>query len=131
RTEHRFTSFARFISDRRGLGLTAEQLRFFCTTTPRILGDLDALIEQAGKEPPEDTAADVRHRVLLRLQEQRPDLHKRVVAGELSPYGAMIEAGFRRRTASVPVDDVEAVGRFLQRRFTKAQLRKLIDLLSE
>ena len=36
---------------------------------------------------------------LRRLRTHRPDLHARVNAGDLSPHAAMIEAGFRRRTA--------------------------------
>ena len=41
---------------------------------------------------------------LRRLREQRPDLHERVLARELSPNKAMQEAGFRPRTATVNLD---------------------------
>jgi hypothetical protein len=34
---------------------------------------------------------------LRRLRKDRPDLHARVLNGALSPYAAMVEAGFRRR----------------------------------
>ena len=33
---------------------------------------------------------------LRRLRKDRPDIHTRVLAGELSPFGGMVEAGFRR-----------------------------------
>jgi hypothetical protein len=35
---------------------------------------------------------------LRRLRKDRPDIHARVLAGELSPHAGMIEAGFRKRT---------------------------------
>src|SRR5262249_52070707 len=34
---------------------------------------------------------------LRRLRHQRPDIHARVLAGEISPHAGMIEAGFRKR----------------------------------
>jgi hypothetical protein len=33
---------------------------------------------------------------LRRLREQRPDIHARILAGEISPHAGMIEAGFRK-----------------------------------
>ncbi len=41
---------------------------------------------------------------LRRLRKDRPDLHARVLADELSPHAAMVEAGFRRKTVCVPLD---------------------------
>lgn len=35
-----------------------------------------------------------------RLRRDRPDLHARVLSGELSPHAAMIEAGFRKKRPS-------------------------------
>jgi hypothetical protein len=37
---------------------------------------------------------------LARLRRDRPDIHARVLAGELSPHAGMVEAGFRRRAAA-------------------------------
>jgi len=34
---------------------------------------------------------------LRRLREQRPDIHARVLAGEISPHASMVEVGFRKR----------------------------------
>ena len=34
---------------------------------------------------------------LRRLRKDRPDIHARVLAGELSPHAGMIEAGFRKK----------------------------------
>lgn len=63
-----------------------------------------------------------RSRALARLHRDRPDLYARVIAGELSAHAAAIEAGFRPRTASVPIDSPEAAVRALLRRFTREQL---------
>jgi len=57
-----------------------------------------------------------------RLRRDRPDLYERVVEGELSANAAAIEAGFRRPTASVPVDSPESAIRALMRRFTAEEL---------
>lgn len=37
---------------------------------------------------------------LRRLRKDRPDIHARVLAGELTPHGGMVEAGFRKRGRS-------------------------------
>jgi hypothetical protein len=37
---------------------------------------------------------------LRRLREGRPDIHARVLAGELSPHAGMIGAGFRKADAA-------------------------------
>lgn len=39
-----------------------------------------------------------------KLRKDRPDLHAQVLAGELSPHAAMVEAGFRKRTITVPLE---------------------------
>lgn len=57
-----------------------------------------------------------------RLERERPDLAERVDAGELTPHKAAIKAGFRKPTASVPVDTPEAAVRALLRRFTRQQI---------
>jgi hypothetical protein len=64
---------------------------------------------------------------LRRLRTLRPDLHQRVVDGELSVHAAMIEAGFRKPKMTVPVDSPEAAIRALLRRFTADDLREALD----
>jgi hypothetical protein len=39
---------------------------------------------------------------LRRLRKDRPDIHARVLAGELSPHASMIEAGFRKNHSPSP-----------------------------
>jgi hypothetical protein len=38
---------------------------------------------------------------LRQLRHKRPDLHQKVLAGELSPHAAAVMAGFRHRTITV------------------------------
>ena len=40
---------------------------------------------------------------LWRLRKDRPDIHARVLAGELSLYAGMVEAGFRKRRPCPPL----------------------------
>ncbi len=40
---------------------------------------------------------------LRRLRKDRPDLHKKVIVFEMSPHAAMVEAGFRPKTITVPL----------------------------
>jgi hypothetical protein len=67
---------------------------------------------------------------LRKLAADAPMLHTRVLAGELSPHAAMVEAGFRDRAISVPVD-AEKAARAIRRHFTPDQIAELINLLSE
>lgn len=62
---------------------------------------------------------------LRRLRTQRPDLHARVLANELSPHAAMVEAGFRRRTVSVRPDDPESIIATLRRQMTSEKFKEL------
>lgn len=70
-----------------------------------------------------------RTQALRRLRKDRPDLHERVLAGELSPHGAMVQAGFRKRTATVPVHDPIATARALRRQFGREAIVELIAAL--
>ncbi len=53
---------------------------------------------------------------IRRLRKDRPDLHAQVLAKAISPHAAMVEAGFRRKTATVPVDDPDKVSAFIEER---------------
>ena len=50
---------------------------------------------------------------VARLKRDRPDLADKVINGELSANAAAIEAGFRKRTKSIPIDTVEEAVRAL------------------
>lgn len=76
---------------------------------------------------PQGTSADA---ALRRLRKDRPDLHERVLAGEMTPHGAMVEAGFRKPTASVPKNDVPAIERWLRKNLNTDQIEELVSRLT-
>jgi hypothetical protein len=68
---------------------------------------------------------------MRRLNRDRPDLAQAVAEGRLSANAAAIEAGFRRRKVSVPVDVPESTARTLRRYMSPEQLAELARLLQE
>lgn len=70
-----------------------------------------------------------RQHALRKLRKDRPDLHQRVIKGEVSPHGAMVEAGFRRKTITVPLE-VGAAAQTLRRHFDAGQLREIAARLA-
>ncbi len=66
---------------------------------------------------------------IRRLSRERPDLLVRVRIGELTPHGAMVIAGFRKHTITVPADP-EGAARRLRRHFDGDRLKQLIELLA-
>ena len=69
---------------------------------------------------------------LRRLRKDRPDIHGRVLAGELSPPAGMIEAGFREKAPSrklAPFDRLRFAIERLKDQLTsaeRAELRKML-----
>jgi hypothetical protein len=49
-------------------------------------------------------SSDTATYALRRLKRDHPELADKVVAGELSPHAAAVQAGFRRRRITVPAD---------------------------
>lgn len=68
---------------------------------------------------------------LRRLRKDRPDLHARVLAGELSSNAAMIEAGFSPHRVQVRTDSVESIAKTLRRYLDPVALKELAELLAE
>jgi hypothetical protein len=71
-----------------------------------------------------------RQYALRRLRRNHPGLHARVLADEISPHAAMIEAGFRTKTITVALDP-ERAARSIRRHFSREQVRELVDLLGK
>ncbi len=61
-----------------------------------------------------------RQYALRKLHKGRPDLHAQVLAKKLSPHAAMIEAGYRVKSMTIPADPTRAA-QYLKRRFTKTE----------
>lgn len=75
------------------------------------------------RESPTGTSAVA---TIRRLAKDAPELHALVIAGELSPNAAAIEAGFRKRKFQLP-DDPEAAGRYLAQRVDKEWFMAMVD----
>jgi hypothetical protein len=82
-------------------------------------------IDHTAKRPVGNSTA----RALRALREKRPDLHEQVLWGTLSPNRAMVEAGYRKRAITIPIDSPAAAARALVRHLTPEQVRELRTLL--
>lgn len=122
-----------------GLGASIETLKRLCTDDTEAADMIDEAIRNRPGNPhltldnvqgyvaaPTGNTAS---QALRRLRDQRQDLHARVIAGELSPHRAMVEAGFRPKTITVPVDPDRAA-RTLFRGFGEEQSRVLMAALA-
>lgn len=119
-----FESFEKFVATPplEGLGSSIRQLRHLCRDDKPALDAIDRACQRPVGRPsetvdnindkPDGTSAAA---ALRRLRKDRPDLHARVLAGKLSPHAAMLEAGFRRRTVTIPVQPDLAARRLWQR----------------
>ena len=70
------------------------------------------------KRPEGDTVAAG----LRRLRKDRPDLHQLVLQGGISTHGAMLQAGFRRPTKTIPIDTPASAVRALLRVFSAEEI---------
>lgn len=139
-----FRSFGEFVgtpvSDG-GLGSTIRQLENLCRDDKEALDAIDRATQgdHGGNRRSGTFNVDNVHierpsgnresTALRRLRKDRPDLHARVLAGELSANWAMVEASFRPRTLTVPVTRPESVARSLLKYMSADDIAKLITVL--
>lgn len=150
--------FARFLDFVRegppeGLGTTLKTLQRICQDDKVVLDMLDRetvhgpgnptgnnqhgenggtvyIVNSSSSENTERPVGNSSANALRRLRKERPDLHERVLANELTPHGAMIEAGFRQRSITIAVDPAGAARR-IRKNFSDKQIVELIDLLQK
>lgn len=70
---------------------------------------------------------NTREAALRRLRTQRPDLHDAVIAGEVSAHAAMVAAGFRRKTFTVPAGDAQRAMKAILKHYTRDEMRAAIE----
>ena len=82
-----------------GLGATLDQFRAVCRHDPEALDLIDRATQSSPGRPMEKLdnvhsfpSGNASAAALRRLRKDRPDLHKRALAGELSPHAAAGEA---------------------------------------
>jgi hypothetical protein len=138
--------FEDFVTARpmRGLGVDVDLIRRIVADDMQASSDLTKALKREPGRPkgqtgttdnvsnsrPVGTHGNSKEQALRRLRTQRPDLHARVLAGELSPHAAAIEAGFRKKTITVPLDP-EAAARTLARHFTADEWEWIVQLVRE
>lgn len=66
---------------------------------------------------------------LRRLRKDAPELHAEVLAGNLSAHAAMVQAGFRAKSVSVPVTRPEAVAATLLKHMEPDDIAEVVRLL--
>lgn len=136
-----FDHFEEFVraTPTKGLGADLGMLKNLCKGHPRALAAIEqatqrsvghpesrSIVDNINDKPAERPTGTSAAQALRRLRKDRPDLHERVLAGELSPHGAMVTAGFRPRTATVRLDDPEAIARTLRRQLDHDALVQLV-----
>ena len=119
-----------------GLESSVDQLKRLCQDNLPVVDLIDQAVQNPssikrgvdninGIDRPDGTS---RAAALRRLRKSRPDLHSKVMQGELTPHSAMIEAGFRQKTLTVPLDPEKAAG-VIKRHFNEEQIIELIEYL--
>ena len=143
----RFDSFSDFVTSPPpdGLGVSLKNLYKFCSDSPQAVDLLNQIIEQPGhggdrksdKFKSDNVTVDKPHSrgnstaySLKRLRNKCPDLHRKVLSGEISANQAMIRAGLRKRPIRFP-GNVERLGEIIKEKFSSEQIRSLIKLLKE
>ena len=68
---------------------------------------------------------------LRRLRKDRPDLHAKVLDGELSAHAAAVQAGFRPTTFTVRADNPTSIANTLRRRLNRDVLAAVLAELNQ
>lgn len=139
RGEHRTpSSFHEFVTlpPLRGLGAdSVDQLRRLVGDDPELRDLIDRAVQRKQGQihnnvknlsQPEGNSIDA---ALRRLRKDAPELHAKVLAKELTPHAAMVQAGFRHKTITIPADDPERIAATLRRHLSdeaRAELRALL-----
>lgn len=66
-----------------------------------------------------------------RGNEKASELHADVLADRISPHAAMIQAGFRQKTISVPVSKPERIAAYLRKHMPREAILRLVELLTK
>jgi hypothetical protein len=85
---------------------------------------MDCLEEEPSSEPAVQGTSNTY--ALRKLRKDREDLHERVLAGEISPHAAMVQAGFRKKTLTIPAD-LDGASRILLKHFDPEELIKALQ----
>jgi len=130
-------TFASYITTKQpdGLGTDVDTVRRVCRDMTYALDAVDKALQREGGRPRGETVHIVNGSerpwgngtttALRRLRKDRPDLHTLVLEEQLSAHAAMVQAGFRPRTATIRLDNIESIARTLRRNLTNTELNEL------
>lgn len=121
----------------RGIGASVDLVRRIVGNDTGALDLLDRALENPTGRPPASVDISNASRPtgttqaasLRRLRKDAPSLHSEVLAGRLSAHAAMVQAGFRPKTISVPVSRPESIAAALRKHLGPDDLARLIRLL--
>ena len=116
-----------------GLGVSVDDLKKLCHDRMDVLDAIDEACRRGDGRPTKTLYIQGRSdgkaptgtsktTALRRLRKDRPDLHKQVITGDISPHAAMVEAGFRRRTVTVPADNAQKAVKVLLKHYTLEEI---------
>jgi hypothetical protein len=141
RQSARFDNFAAFVTDgpTRGLGGDLGMVRRLIDDDAELVDLYTVALKRPSGRPQKSLsnrqdsapAGTTKEASLRRLRKDRPDLHARVLDGELSANAAAIEAGFRHRSITIPVDRPERIAAALRRHLSPQDLDALRALLDQ
>lgn len=132
-TMARFAHFEQFVMTPPidGLGSSVDMLIRLCKDDKDALDAIDRAMKRPNHRPEktvdnvhsseERPTGNTEQAAIRRLRKDRPDLHKKVIAGKMSAHAAMVEAGFRKRTITIPTEPADAA-RAILRAFTGDRL---------
>jgi hypothetical protein len=119
-----------------GLGSSVDLVRRIVSGDTEALDLLDRALQNPAHvradvnninvSQPRGTSKDY---ALRKLRKDAPELHADVLAGEISAHAAMVKAGFRHRTFSVPADEPERIASTLRRQLDPDTLSAVVQLL--
>lgn len=124
----------------RGIGASVDLVRRIIADDTEALDLLDKAVQGKVGRPSKNSdvitnKGDANQRgtsrdgALRKLRKDAPELHADVLAGRLSAHAAMVQAGFRPKTVSVPVQRPDAVAAALRKHMTPDQIAELRALL--
>ena len=106
-----------------GLGTDINHLKDMCRLNTDVLDAIDKATKRPAHIHADVDNINVRPtgtskaQALRRLRKDAPGVHARVIAGEISANAGMIEAGFRKKTATIEATP-EGVVRYIMRHMT-------------
>lgn len=124
----------------KGLGATMDLIERVVADDPVTLDLLDRAMQRPSHRPTtvdningsgdglERPAGTSKDHALRKLRKDAPELHAKVLANEMTAHAAMIQAGFRPRTATVRLDNAQSMARVL-RKVEPPVLAELLRLL--